>query len=671
MNGQLNMLIIEDSERDFDLIVREFRQAGHAPQVERVQTAGEMADALLSHPWDVIISDHSLPQFNATQALHVLKEAGLDIPFVIVSGMIGEERAVDLMKAGATDYVSKQNLARLIPVVERELRDAADRLERRRIEAELAAMSHEREQTLSHRSALLDINNAVMAKLDRQSLFEAIFHAVRRTLPCDGLVITLRDAESKRLDRTMLEDGAILHSSDSVDGEAIFPDEPAGWVLRNQSLLQRMELDGEPMFPGEEKMFRRGIRSYIAAPLGTQDETFGVFALTSRVRAGFDESQTAFFESVCRQVSLALDNMLSYEQIATLKARLETENAYLIDEIKSEHNFEEMIGMSPNFLALIDKIRRVGPTDATVLITGESGTGKELVARALHSISLRKNKPLVKVNCAAISAGLVESELFGHVKGAFTGAVERRIGRFEFADGGTLFLDEVGELPMDTQVKLLRVLQEHEFEPVGSNRTVRVNVRLITATNRRLEDAVREGRFRADLFFRLNVVPIEIPPLRERRSDIPGLVSFIIGNYNRQFGRSIESVADESLARLVQYDWPGNIRELQNVLARAAVLSTGPVLKLDNEVLRSPVSQTQGPINTAVVSGPSEDSSPAAHGAHPLHEIDRRHITSVLAGTRWVIEGEHGAARVLGLHPNTLRSRMKKLNIQRPRAATA
>ena len=424
-------------------------------------------------------------------------------------------------------------------------------------------------------------------------------------------------------------------------------------------------------FPAKRKSFRRGIRSYIAAPLGSQGETFGVFALTSRIRDDFDESQTAFFERVCRQVSLALDNMLSYEQIATLKARLETENAYLIDEIKSEHNFEEMIGTSPNFMALIDKIRRVGTTDATVLITGESGTGKELVARALHSISLRKNKPLVKVNCAAISAGLVESELFGHVKGAFTGAVERRIGRFEFADGGTLFLDEVGELPMDTQVKLLRVLQEHEFEPVGSNRTVRVNVRLITATNRRLEEAVRDGRFRADLFFRLNVVPIEIPPLRERRGDIPGLVSFIIGNYNRQFGRNIESVADESLTRLIQNDWPGNIRELQNILARAVVLSTGPVLKLGNEVLLSPVRRTEAPNATPVVSEHSEDSFATADGAHPLHEIDRRHITSVLSSTRWVIEGEHGAARVLGLHPNTLRSRMKKLNIHRPRAATA
>ncbi len=671
MSGQPSILIIEDSGRDFDLIVREFRLAGFTPHVERAQTADEMRQALSSRLWDVIISDHSLPQFNATQALQVLKESGLGIPFIIVSAMIGEERAVDLMKAGAADYVSKQNLARLIPAVQRELRDAADRKERRRIERELAALSSEREQTLRHRSALLDINNAVMAKLDRQSLFDAIFQAVQRTLPCDGIVIVLRNSESGTLDQTMLEDGAI-HNISSPDGdESAFPNEPVGWVLRNQSLLQRNELDPDRLLPGEEKMFRRGIRSYVAGPLGTQGETFGVFALTSRGPEVFDISQTAFFERICFQVSLALDNMLSYEQIASLKARLERENAYLIDEIKSEHNFEEMIGISPAFLAVVDKIRRVGPTDATVLITGESGTGKELVARALHSVSLRKNKPLVKVNCAAISAGLVESELFGHVKGAFTGAVDRRIGRFEFADGGTLFLDEVGELPMDTQVKLLRVLQEQEFEPVGSNRTVRVNVRLITATNRRLEDEVKEGRFRADLFFRLNVVPIEIPPLRERRSDIPGLVSYIIGNYNRQFGRNIESVADESLARLVQYDWPGNIRELQNILARAVVLSTGPVLKLGKDVLRSPVSRPAVQTSTSVVSSVVEDVTSATAGAHHLHEIDRRHIVSVLKTTRWVIEGEKGAARVLGLHPNTLRSRMKKLSIQRPRAASA
>ncbi len=331
----------------------------------------------------------------------------------------------------------------------------------------------------------------------------------------------------------------------------------------------------------------------------------------------------------------------------------------MIEEIKIDYNFEEMVGKSPVFLSLIGKIRCVAPTNATVLIAGESGTGKELVARAIHARSLRSQGPLVKVNCAAISAGLVESELFGHVRGAFTGAIDRRIGRFEFAQGGTIFLDEVGELPLETQAKLLRVLQEREFEPVGSNRTVQADVRVIAATNRQLEHAVQEGRFRADLYFRLNVVPIELPPLRERQSDIPELVHFILAQHNRQFGRKIESVADETMQQLMNYHWPGNIRELQNVLARAVVLSHGPVLRLG-----------EGFLNAARPATQPETSRPALTAlpiSQELSQIQRNHVLQVLQGANWVIEGPKGAARILGLHPNTLRSRMKKLNIERPR----
>ncbi|HXJ39952.1 MAG TPA: sigma 54-interacting transcriptional regulator, partial [Bryobacteraceae bacterium] len=367
------------------------------------------------------------------------------------------------------------------------------------------------------------------------------------------------------------------------------------------------------------------------------------------------EQEMDFFAQVSRQVSLVVENMLAYEQIAILKARLENENAYLIEEIKSEHNFDEMVGQSPAFRALTDTILRVAPTDATVLITGESGTGKELAARAVHSHSQRRHKPLVKVNCAAISPGLVESELFGHVRGAFTGALDRRVGRFEFAQGGTLFLDEVGELPLEIQAKLLRVLQEHEFEPVGSNRTIQSDVRVIAATNRRLEEAVAEGRFRADLYFRLNVFPVALPALRERRSDVPELVSFILVNYNRQFGRAIESVSDETMQRLTEYSWPGNIRELQNLLARAVVLSDGPVLRIGPEFFPvAPAGTTPLTLSTTGT-------------AQSLSERERQHILKVLQDARWVIEGPQGAATILALHPNTLRSRMKKLNISRPR----
>ena len=411
------------------------------------------------------------------------------------------------------------------------------------------------------------------------------------------------------------------------------------------------QLGADEAFLGEQLMTSAGIRSYTAAPLVTKAAPFGVLVLTSASAALPDQQDMDFFARVSLQVSFAVENMLAYEEIAVLKARLEEENACLIEEIKSEHNFEEMVGNSPAFRALTETIRRVAPTDATVLITGESGTGKELAARALHSLSSRRHKPLVKVNCAAIAPSLVESELFGHVRGAFTGALDRRVGRFEFAQGGTLFLDEVGELPLEIQAKLLRVLQEHEFEPVGSNRTIQVDARIIAATNRRLEEAVSEGRFRADLYFRLNVFPVVLPPLRERRSDIPDLVSYILVNYNRQFGRTIESVADETLKRLTDYDWPGNIRELQNLLARAVVLSVGSCIKVGSRIF--PSSQVTEP--------------DVAEASQDLNQIEKNHISRVLKDSRWVIEGSKGAAVVLGMHPNTLRSRMKKLGILRPR----
>ena len=272
--------------------------------------------------------------------------------------------------------------------------------------------------------------------------------------------------------------------------------------------------------------------------------------------------------------------MQSYEEIAALKARLEKENLYLQEEIRTEHNFEEVVGGSPALLAVLRKLEQVAPTDSTVLISGETGTGKELIARAIHGRSPRKNRPLVKVNCSAISAGLVESELFGHVKGAFTGAIERRIGRFELADGGTIFLDEVGELPLETQVKLLRVLQEHEFEPVGSSRPLRVDVRVIAATNRRLKEAVAAGGFRSDLFYRLNVFPLEVPPLRDRRSDIPQLAMFFLSHYAKKLGKHMEGISQDAMDQLAGYAWPGNVRELQNVIERAVILARAPMLEV-------------------------------------------------------------------------------------------
>jgi formate hydrogenlyase transcriptional activator len=345
------------------------------------------------------------------------------------------------------------------------------------------------------------------------------------------------------------------------------------------------------------------------------------------------------------------------EQVQGLQRKLEAENVYLREEIRSEHNFDEMVGGSPALMELLSKIERVAPTDSTVLIHGETGTGKELIARALHSRSRRKDHPLVKVNCGAIPAGLVESELFGHVKGAFTGALERRTGRFELANGGTLFLDEVGELPLDTQVKLLRVLQEQEFEPVGSGRTLKVDVRIIAASNRDLQQEVNAGRFRSDLFYRLNVLPLSVPPLRDRRSDIPQLVLFFLGRFSKKCGKQIEGVSQETMDLLLRYPWPGNIRELQNVIERGVALCQGKLLHLGADLLPA-----EGPAAAHAV----PDATLPGNGLLSLEDVEKQHILVVLRQTQGVIDGPKGAARILGLHPNTLRSRMKKIGISRP-----
>jgi len=372
------------------------------------------------------------------------------------------------------------------------------------------------------------------------------------------------------------------------------------------------------------------------------------------------------------------------EEVERLRQRLEAENVYLQEEIRADHNFEEIVGKGAALMEVLGLVARVAPTDSTVLIQGETGTGKELIARAIHGRSQRRDRPLVKVNCGAISSGLVESELFGHVRGAFTGATEKRIGRFQLAHGGTLFLDEVGELSLDTQVKLLRVLQEGEFEPVGSSKTVQVDVRILAATNRKLELAVSEGRFRSDLFYRLNVLPIEVPPLRERRSDIPLLAQFFLRRFAKRFGKATEEVSPETLAQLLAYDWPGNIRELQNVIERGVVLSSGRLLRLDRDLrpVAAAAVATDAPAPTGAVSSalpstaglpaprPEAVALPATGAAGPgassdaLEDVQRRHILAVLERTRGTVEGPNGAAQLLGLHPNTLRSRLKKLGIR-------
>ena len=330
------------------------------------------------------------------------------------------------------------------------------------------------------------------------------------------------------------------------------------------------------------------------------------------------------------------------------QTRLTAQNVYLREELKSVHNFEEIIGQSSALTSALSKVEKVAPTDSTVLIQGETGTGKELIARAIHSRSSRSDKPLIKVNCAAIPSGLVESELFGHERGAFTGAIAKRIGRFELANGGTIFLDEIGELPADAQAKLLRILQEREFERVGGTALIKADVRVIVATNRDLLKGVKDKTYREDLYYRLNVFPIELPPLRNRAGDIPQLVHFLVSKFAMRVGKRIENVSRTAMERLLSYPWPGNVRELENVLERAVILSNSPTLEIEPEMLALP----------------SHDVV-ADDKASTLEQVEREHIARALKQTDGVINGERGAAKVLGLHPNTLRSRMKKLNIAR------
>ena len=508
---------------------------------------------------------------------------------------------------------------------------------------------------------LLEINNAIITNLTRDALFSSAYEAIRRVITFDRAAFLLYQAESKTLKLLSME--GPNNSNFFQVGKEYDLDETqiSAWVLDHQEPVTRGDLKREQQSLGEKRLVEEGIQSYCVVPLVAMGQSLGTFAVWSETQDRYTQEDAELLREVANQVALAVANMQSYEEIASLKARLEKENVYLQEEIRTEHNFEEIVGDSPPLLALLRRVDQVAPADSTVLIYGETGTGKELIARAIHDRSNRKNRPLVKVNCSAISAGLVESELFGHAKGAFTGAFERRIGRFELADGGTIFLDEVGELPMDTQVKLLRVLQEREFEPVGSNRSVRVDVRIICATNRNLEEAIKAGTFRSDLYYRLNVFPLNVPPLRERCSDIDQLARFFVSRYARSLGKKITDISEAATQKLLSYSWPGNVRELQNVIERALILSSGPILDLESDltgVSASPVLHEPA-LRVAEVHN-ADQSSPQT-----LQEVERAYILAVLQQTHGVIEGSNGAAKTLGMHPNTLRHRMEKLGIKR------
>jgi len=541
---------------------------------------------------------------------------------------------------------------------------AAAELKRQKAEAGLQSALVQVQKLEQKNRTLLEITNTIITSLRREDLLPAICRVLKEvtTFDCAGLAIY--DPEVRDL-RIFALEGAFRPEDLSIGQLIDCEGRQSGHRWDFTQPVLRNNLEVERQYTVENGLYAGGILAHCAVPLKIQGSTIGVMGFGSQTPGAYTQDDLTFFQEVANQIAMSVANMQAYEEIAALKTRLQDENVYLQEEISKEHNFEEIVGNSRALVEVLRNVETVAPTDSTVLIMGETGCGKELIARAIHSRSGRKHRPLVKLNCGAIPTGLVESELFGHMKGAFTGALERRMGRFELADGGTLFLDEISELPLDTQVKLLRVLQEHEFEPLGSSKTIRVNVRIIAASNRDLDKAIQEGRFRADLYYRLNVLPMILPPLRQRRSDIPLLTSFFVERYSRQLGKQITGVTQDTMDFLSRYEWPGNIRELQNVIERAVVLSRGSILRLGRDLL--PLSAESSAGDDVVVTSDQLSSVKP----HSLEEVEKHHIVEVLTQTKWVIEGANGAARILDLHPNTLRSRMKKLGIDRNSTKTS
>jgi formate hydrogenlyase transcriptional activator len=491
---------------------------------------------------------------------------------------------------------------------------------------------------------LLDVNNAVVSTLDLRELFTAISANLRRMMRADMTSLGIYEPEKNQIR---------LHALDFPDSKGLFQegvicpmaDSPVSEAFRSRQPVLHTEADFGKL-PTEigQTLMKEGIKSACCVPLISHDRLLGTLQIASRREAAFSPEDMDLLTQVAGQISIAVENALAYRQIADLKDKLTEEKLYLEDEIRTEYNFEEIIGESAVLKRILKQVETVAPTDSTVLIQGETGTGKELIARAIHNLSGRRERTFVKMNCAAIPTGLLESELFGHERGAFTGAIAQKVGRFELAHQGTLFLDEVGDIPLELQSKLLRVLQEQEFERLGSTKTIKVNVRLVAATNRDLAQMVTDKQFRSDLYYRLNVFPITVPTLRERPEDIPLLVPYFAQQYARRMNKRIEMIPTETMAALSKYHWPGNIRELENLIERSVILSQGPDLHVPLGELKAQA--------TAV-----------PNGVTTLEAAERGHILRALREASWVIGGPSGAAARLGMKRTTLQSKMKKLGI--------
>jgi formate hydrogenlyase transcriptional activator len=517
------------------------------------------------------------------------------------------------------------------------------------------ALNFEQAQTLHHQLSrdrdrlqlLLDLNNRVVSNLDLRELFAEISSGIRRVMACDYAGLSLPDPDKDRVMR--------MYALDFPEGKGLLHEEML--VPFDQASSAKAYLTMRPLVlskaspdwlssPIASIRDKEGLTNLCFLPLISRGRAIGSLNLGRLRNEPFTQEDVHFLSQIAGQIAIAVENALDYSHMSESRARLAEERRYLKEEIKIEHNFEEIVGDSPALKSVLRHVETVAPTNSTVLILGETGTGKELIARAIHNLSPRHEQAFVKINCAAIPTGLLESELFGHEKGAFTGAIAQKVGRFELANKGTLFLDEVGDIPLELQPKLLRVLQEQEFERLGSTRTTRVDVRMVAATSRDLSQMIADGQFRRDLFYRLNIFPVSVPPLRERRGDIPKLVEHFVAKYAKAMNKKVPSVPAATLEALRDYSWPGNIRELQNVIERAVILTPG-------SVLRAPLAELKG-------------GEPTAPKPATLHEVERQHILEVLRESKWVIGGPNGAAAKLGMKRTSLVYKMNKLGIERP-----
>ena len=500
------------------------------------------------------------------------------------------------------------------------------------------ALQHEKERL----QMLLQVNAALVPNLDLQESFPVISDYIRGVIHQDFASILLYDESTQLLRKYAVDSLGAFPGPDecplsgTVSGAAF---------LAQETRISHSSEFGTYSHPVYQYFLQKGIQTICSLPLISRKGPVGTLNFGSRDESAFSSQDLGLLKQIAAQLAAALDNVNAYREIAALRDKLAEEKLYLQGEIRSELNFEEIIGDSAVLQRVLEQSKTVAPSDATVLILGETGTGKELIARAVHRMSSRKDASFIKMNCAAIPTGLLESELFGHEKGAFTGAISQKVGRLELADKGTLFLDEVGDIPLEIQPKLLRVLQDQEFERLGSTRTRRVNIRLIAATNRDLAEGVAQRTFRSDLFYRLNVFPLRLPPLRERKQDVPSLVRYFVQKFARRMGKQIETIPTKTMEQLVAWDWPGNVRELENFIERSVILSQAGALA-------APLSE----LTTGVRSG---------GGSSTLESLEREHILRVLRETGGVISGLHGAAARLGLKRTTLQSRMLKMGISR------